>query len=41
MIQRTKILNQFKRVVDQDTKQRLWESSKHQEEEEDRIEEQE
>ena len=41
MIQRTKILNQFKRVVDQDVEQRLRESSKHQEEEEDRIEKQE
>ena len=39
MIQRTKILNQFKRAVDQDTEQRLWESSVHQKEEEDRIEE--
>ena len=29
MIQRTKILNQFKRVVDQDTEQRLRESSEH------------
>ena len=41
MIQRTRILNQFKRTVDQDTKQRLQESSEHQEEKEDRIEKQE
>ena len=41
MIQCTKILNQFKRVVDQDIKQRLRESSKYQKEKEDRIEEQE
>ena len=41
MIQRTKILNQFKKAVDQDARQRLRESSEHQKEEEDRIEEQE
>ena len=41
MIQYTKILNQFKRAVDQDVEQRLRESSKHQEKKEDRIEEQE
>ena len=40
MIQYTKILNQFKKAVDQDVRQRLRESSEHQEEEEDRIEEQ-
>ena len=40
MIQRTKILNQFKRVVDQDVEQRLRESREHQKEKEDRIEKQ-
>ena len=39
MIQRTKILNQFKKTVDQDARQRLQESNEHQEEKEDRIEE--
>ena len=41
MIQYTKILNQFKKIVDQNTRQRLRESSKYQEEKEDRIEKQE
>ena len=41
MIQYTKILNQFKKVVNQDARQRLRESSEHQEEKEDRIEKQE
>ena len=40
MIQYTKILNQFKKIVDQDTRQRLRESSEHQKEKEDKIEEQ-
>ena len=37
MIQYTKILNQFKKVVNQDVRQRLRESSEHQKEKEDRI----
>ena len=41
IIQYTKILNQFKKVVDQDTRQRLRESNEHQKEKEDRIEKQE
>ena len=41
MIQYTKILNQFKKVVDQDVEQRLQESNEHQKEKKDRIEKQE
>ena len=41
MIQCTKMLDQFKRAVDQDTEQRLRESNKHQKEKEDRIEKEE
>ena len=38
MIQRTKILSQFNKIVDQDTRQRLRELSKYQKEKEDKIE---
>ena len=38
MIKYTKILNQFKKVVDQDVRQRLRESNEHQKEKEDRTE---
>ena len=40
MIQYIKILNQFKKIVDQDVKQRLRESNEYQKEKEDRIEKQ-
>ena len=39
MIQRTKILNQFRKTVDQDVEQRLRGSNENREEEEDRMEE--
>ena len=37
MIQRIKILNQFRKTVDQDAEQRLQESSENREEEKDRM----
>ena len=39
MVQRTKILDQFRKAVDQDVEQRLRESNENREEEEDRMEE--
>ena len=39
MVQRTKILDQFRKTVDQDVEQRLRESNENREEEEDRMEE--
>ena len=39
MVQRTKILNQFRKTVDQDVEQRLRESNENRKEEKDRMEE--